>query len=61
MYETVLTIWCKGCGIEITWGAYVVEGCTYCCKDCFDGIPCHCGDRMEFEDDRRTSQVTTQA
>jgi hypothetical protein len=47
-------IWCKGCGVEITWGAVVRGEEKYCCLDCADGLECDCGVRMELEDERRT-------
>jgi hypothetical protein len=30
--------------------------CDYCCLDCFQGQACHCGERMEIEDERRNNQ-----
>lgn len=49
------TVYCDGCGVEITWGPVKAKGKDYCCIDCRDGYVCNCGDRMELEDDRRTS------
>jgi hypothetical protein len=55
-------IYCDNCGAEITWAPYLPHGAggahprplDYCCQECFQGLPCRCGDRMEMEDDRRT-------
>lgn len=47
------SIWCKSCGVEITWGAYIVNGQHYCCKDCFEGLPCQCAERMELDEEYR--------
>lgn len=47
------TVWCDGCGVEITWAPLVVKGKDYCCKDCLDGLVCSCGERMEWDDERR--------
>lgn len=47
------TIWCDGCGVEITWAPSVAERRRYCCEDCRAGLVCRCGDRLEQEDDRR--------
>ena len=30
--------------------------CDYCCLECFQGLPCSCGERMELEDERRSDQ-----
>ena len=45
--------WCDGCGVEITWGGFVVKKRIYCCEDCAQGISCLCGERMEMDDGRR--------
>lgn len=47
------TIWCDGCGVEITWGPRVEGERHYCCQDCLDGLPCKCGERMELDERRR--------
>lgn len=47
------TIWCDGCGVEISWAAVVDQQLIYCCIDCQEGLPCRCGERMEMEDERR--------
>ena len=45
--------WCDGCGVEITWGPMLVDRRTYCCRECSQGIPCRCGERMELDEDLR--------
>jgi hypothetical protein len=47
------TIFCDNCGVEITWAPVFLRGGEYCCMDCAEHRPCHCGDRMEWEDERR--------
>jgi hypothetical protein len=47
------TIWCDGCGAEITWSPVVYGEREYCCEDCRQGLPCECGDRQDFADERR--------
>ena len=58
MNWTLNVIWCAGCGVEITWGAYISKGYLYCCKDCSEGRPCQCGERMELDDEHRIAQST---
>ncbi len=36
------TIWCDGCGEEVTWVPLMSEGHHYCCQNCLDGLPCKC-------------------
>ena len=43
--------WCDGCGVEITWGPVFVDSRTYCCRECSQGIPCRCGERMELDEE----------
>jgi len=59
-------LWCDGCGIEITWVPYRISHAResliqdYCCEDCFIGLSCNCGERMEMDDERReTPGITT--
>ena len=52
------TIFCNNCGVEITWSPIVVKGCHFCCRDCLSQLGCECGDRMEFEDERRQEDYT---
>jgi hypothetical protein len=42
------TIWCDGCGVEITWGPILVRKRRYCCWECAEGRNCDCGVRMEI-------------
>lgn len=63
------TIFCDGCGVEITWSpvivhpsgkglaAYAKKPRRYCCLACAKGLPCHCAERMELEDERRLSSL----
>ncbi len=63
------TLFCDRCGAEITWAPYLVQPAPgdppqtrigeYCCQDCAEGRPCHCADRMELDDDRRSSAGPT--
>lgn len=55
-------IWCDNCGVEITWSPIVSSGLgrkkeVFCCEDCYFEYRCHCGERMELEDDRRRSRL----
>jgi hypothetical protein len=47
------TVWCEGCGVEITTAPYLKGGREYCCQDCARGWRCTCGDQMELDDERR--------
>ena len=31
------TLWCDGCGIEITWEPIEQDRLFFCCQNCFDG------------------------
>jgi hypothetical protein len=55
------TVWCDGCGVEVTWGPVVVGERIYCCQDCAQGIPCECGALMEMDDERRDLGETSAA
>ena len=52
-------VWCDGCGVEIIWAPYRPVGVReqsnqdYCCENCFKGLSCRCGERMEMDDERR--------
>ena len=50
------TIWCTGCGVEISWGPIYKNKQPYCCEDCAQGKPCGCAERMELDTDLHTSQ-----
>lgn len=57
-------LFCDRCGVEITWSPYIVQPtptalpemrrAEYCCQDCAEDRPCHCADRTELDDDRRS-------
>lgn len=51
------TIWCDGCGAEITWGAIVAQDRLYCCSECAQRNPCDCGFRMEIDDEERILSI----
>jgi hypothetical protein len=53
------TVWCDGCGAEITWNPILASKRRYCCQDCLEGRPCRCGERMELDDDRRPDQAVS--
>ncbi len=50
------TVWCKGCGAEINWAPVIVDQHYFCCEDCANGLPCQCGERMEWEDDHKSKK-----
>jgi hypothetical protein len=53
------TVWCAGCGVELTWGPVMVGKDRYCCQECAQGLKCNCGVRMEIDEgDRNTAPVT---
>jgi hypothetical protein len=45
------TVWCEGCGVEITGPPYLKGGRDYCCQDCARGWRCTCGEEMELEEE----------
>ncbi len=47
------TIWCDGCGVEITWAPVVRDHQDYCCAQCLAGIRCECDELFELGEDRR--------
>lgn len=47
------SVWCDGCGAEITWSPILAGKRRYCCQDCLEGRPCRCAERMELDDDHR--------
>ena len=49
------TVWCDGCGVEILWAALIVDERHYCCENCLEGLPCTCGERQEFDEERRAA------
>ncbi len=49
------SVWCDGCGVEVTW-APVRAGERYdCCQDCRDGLQCDCRQRQELDADERST------
>jgi hypothetical protein len=49
------TIFCDGCGVEITWTPVKVNHKDYCCEDCRDGFECGCSSALEEDDYPRGS------
>jgi hypothetical protein len=47
------TLWCDGCGVEITWAPVISGTEHYCCQSCLEGHECDCAAQQEMEDDRR--------
>ncbi len=45
------TVFCDGCGVEITLSPVVKDHGEYCCEDCAQGYECECGKRMELDED----------
>jgi len=60
-------IYCDNCGVEITWGSYLPARAggapprrsDYCCRECFQGLPCRCGERMDMDDERRGGSASS--
>lgn len=50
------TVFCDGCGAEITWAPILFKTQEFCCQDCAHGIPCTCGERMELGDEMRAAR-----
>lgn len=55
------TIWCDGCGVEITWVPVVVKQAHFCCQDCAKGLECDCAPKPETEDERREGTAPSAA
>ena len=49
-------VWCDGCGVEITWAPLIDQQRDYCCEECYQGLPCHCAERLEVEEERGRGQ-----
>jgi hypothetical protein len=45
------SVFCDGCGVEITWVPIVSGGRRYCCSLCTRGGDCGCGYAVENEDE----------
>jgi hypothetical protein len=52
------TIYCTNCGVEIAWLPVLKDGYSYCCQDCFDGLPCDCAGILELDEDRSGTRQT---
>ena len=52
------TVWCSGCGVEITWGPVLAHGRRFCCRECSEGERCDCGVRMEIVEDSFAGQLS---
>ena len=39
------TLWCDGCGVEITWDPVEKERLFFCCFKCQSGEDCRCGEQ----------------
>jgi len=65
MLEGNKTILCDGCGVEITWAPLTrraQRGTTvyhYCCNECWKGLQCTCGERMELDAERKPGGAPT--
>lgn len=44
------TVWCTGCGTEISWMPILENNHYYCCQDCADNLFCECGYEVEADD-----------
>ncbi len=51
------TIYCDGCGAEITWTPFIFKKQEFCCEDCARGFECTCGDRMELGEEIRAAHT----
>ncbi|HHY88382.1 MAG TPA: hypothetical protein GYA06_05635 [Chloroflexi bacterium] len=45
------TLYCDGCGVELTAVPVTKENRIYCCVDCRDGFECSCAARLAMEED----------
>jgi hypothetical protein len=61
MSKTGNTVYCDGCGVEITWSPVIKGVHDYCCQDCSEGLRCKCGERLEQEDNRRETRAVSGA
>ena len=52
------TVFCHGCGAEITWAPIVKEHRRYCCQDCLEGRVCECAARQDRDDDRHKNYTS---
>lgn len=59
MSKTGNTVFCDGCGVEITWSPVIKVMHDYCCRYCYEGLSCKCGERQEQEDNRREHKAVS--
>ncbi len=57
MSRTKNTIWCDGCGEEISWVPLMHKGHHYCCQNCLEGLPCQCYRWSELDLSRRAEDT----
>lgn len=53
------TIFCDGCGVEITWSPIIVGDHKFCCQDCRNGLTCDCGNWLDADEHERSNKNTT--
>jgi hypothetical protein len=53
------TLWCDGCGIEITWIPFIKNRRIFCCRDCAEGLKCDCTDFAEETEYRELKVSST--
>lgn len=46
------SLYCDGCGVEITWSPVTFGDEHYCCQMCLEGEECGCGAHEEDEERR---------
>lgn len=47
------TLWCDGCGVEISWTPVCQGHHHYCCSECAEGRECECAAWVEQDEERR--------
>lgn len=47
------SVWCDGCGAEVTWAPVILRDGQYCCDDCAVGLECSCRDRTTLDLEER--------
>jgi hypothetical protein len=43
------SLWCDGCGVEISWSPVIAGETKYCCQDCQNGYECDCKNLISVE------------
>ena len=51
------TLYCDGCGVEITCKPFTAGRRVYCCEVCAAGFPCTCEERLEMDEERRAPDL----